>query len=87
MSASRSEAEALVEKGLALYSRGLLEEALDAWRAALARDPQVPRAADYLQYVTANRSALHRSVSVSSASASHTACASASTRRRRHRRR
>ena len=58
MSDARAKAEGLVEDGLQLYSCGQLDQALAKWHAALQLEAGVPRAREYIQYVTENRSAL-----------------------------
>ncbi|MCA9666725.1 MAG: hypothetical protein KC503_14095 [Myxococcales bacterium] len=75
-------AEELVEEGLKLYSQGILDEALDKWRAALALASDVPRANEYIQYVEANRVALEESFrGASAASAAAAADADAASDR------
>ena len=56
-----STAQTLMEEGLKLFSKGRLDHALQQWHAALAVDPKLMRAQEYIDYVTENRAALEQS--------------------------
>lgn len=53
-----AEIERLIERGIALYERGDVDNALVSWEAALALDPDNPRANGYVDYVREHYEAL-----------------------------
>lgn len=58
---SNERADALVQAGIDLYSKGELDAAMDQWRAALELQPGHARALQYLNYVDQHREALEES--------------------------